>query len=117
MNKTIFFKSKSFIEYTIKVFIIFYILLISFSCSKPNYCECEEVSGQAIKASVGLPSDVDFNKLEDCGDKVSEDINLNMPGDKISIDFIQQVSYEMCKYGYYQGKGYNGNKYYPKSEK
>jgi len=92
-------------------------LFCVYSCSKPSYCECEEISREAIKASVGLPNNVNLNKLEDCGDKVKEDVMLDMPSDQISVDYIQQVSYEMCKYGFYEGKGINSKKYYPKSEK
>ena len=71
--------------------------LISISCSKPTYCECETISRDAIVASVGLPRDVNLDKLEDCAEKVKKDINLNLPASQISIDYIQQVSYEMCK--------------------
>ncbi|WP_297867877.1 hypothetical protein [uncultured Flavobacterium sp.] len=93
------------------------ILIILNSCTKPTYCECEVISSKAISASVGIPSDVDLDKLEDCGDKVKEDIMLDMPSDQISIDYIQQVSYEMCKHGSFEGKGRDHLKYYPKSEK
>lgn len=91
-------------------------LLIFASCSKPSYCECVGISREAIKASVGLPSDVDLDDLKDCAKKVKEDLDFSMPADKISIDAIQQVSYEMCEYGYYEGKGSDnrGKKYYNK---
>jgi hypothetical protein len=96
-------------------------LIFSFSsimgCSSSTYCECVDISGKAISASIGIPSDVDFNKLEDCADKVKEDIMLDMPSDQISIDFIQQVSYEMCNHGSFEGKGRDHKKYYPNSEK
>jgi hypothetical protein len=96
-------------------------LIFSFSsimgCSSSTYCECVDIPGKAISASIGIPSDVDFNKLEDCADKVKEDIMLDMPSDQISIDFIQQVSYEMCKYGFFESKGRDQKKYYPNSEK
>jgi len=90
--------------------------LIFSSCSKPDYCECKVISREAIKASAGLPSDMDLDDLEDCAEKVKEDLDFNMPADKISIDYIQQVSYEMCEYGYYEGKHSDsrGKKYYPK---
>jgi hypothetical protein len=42
---------------------------------------------------------------------------LDMPSDQISIDYIQQVSYEMCKHGSFEGKGREHKKYYPNSEK
>lgn len=96
-------------------------LIFSFSsiigCSSPTYCECVDISREAISASIGIPSDVDLDKLEDCGDKVKEDIMLDMPSDQISIDYIQQVSYEMCKHGSFEGKGRDYKKYYPNSEK
>lgn len=92
-------------------------ILISLTgCSKPRYCECKDVSGKAISASIGIPSKVDFDKLEDCADKVKEDIKLDMPSDQISIDYIQQVSYEMCEHGFYEGKGSDSKKHYPISE-
>jgi hypothetical protein len=81
------------------------ILITLTSCTKPAYCECK-----------GIPSKVDFDKLEDCADKVKEDIMLDMPSDQISIDYIQQVSYEMCEHGFYEGKGRDSKKHYPKSE-
>jgi hypothetical protein len=92
------------------------ILITLTSCTKPAYCECKEISGKAISASIGIPSKVDFDKLEDCADKVKEDIMLDMPSDQISIDYIQQVSYEMCEHGFYEGKGRDSKKHYPKSE-
>jgi hypothetical protein len=92
--------------------------LILASCSKPSYCECKDISREAITASVGLPSDVDLDALEDCAEKVKEDLDFSMPADKIGIDYIQQVSYEMCEYGYYEGKGSDnrGKKYYNKEK-
>ena len=88
--------------------------LILANCSEPSYCECKDISREAIKASVGFPSDVDLDDLEDCAEKVKKDLDFNMPADKISIGYIQQVSYEMCEYGYYEGKGSNnrGKRYY-----
>ena len=93
------------------------ILITLTNCTKPTYYECKDISGKAISASIGIPSKVDFDKLEDCADKVKEDINLDMPSDQISIDYIQQVSYEMCEYGSFEGKGRDHKKYYPNSEK
>jgi hypothetical protein len=92
--------------------------LLLASCSKPSYCKCEDVSREAITASIGLQSDLDLDDLDDCAEKVKEDLDFSMPADKIGVDFIQQVSYEMCKYGYYEGKGSDnrGKKYYPSSE-
>ncbi|AMQ56174.1 hypothetical protein [Algoriphagus sanaruensis] len=97
-----------------------FIVPIAFSfiisgCAKPSYCECVEISKEAISGSVGLPSNFDLDELEDCGQKVKEDIGLNLPADKIGIDFIQQVSYEMCNNGFYEGKHSDnrGRKYYP----
>ena len=101
-----------------RISLIFLIaLLLMTSCAKPSYCECEEISREAIYKSVGLKSNVNFSKLEACADKVKEDIMLEMPSDQISIDYIQQVSYEMCKHGFYEGKGRENKKYYPESEK
>ena len=77
----------------IKIILLALGFLTIISCSKPTYCECETISRDAIVASVGLPRDVDIDKLEDCAEKVKKDINLNMPASQISIDFIQQVSY------------------------
>lgn len=91
---------------------IFLGFLTIISCSKPTYCECETISRDAIVASVGLPRNVNLDKLEDCAEKVKKDINLNLPASQISIDYIQQVSYEMCKNGYYEGKGSDYKKYY-----
>lgn len=97
------------------------VLIFSFSsimgCSSPTYCECVDISREAISASIGIPSHVDLNKLEDCADKVKEDIMLAMPSGQISIDYIQQVSYEMCKHGFFESKGRDQKKYYPNSEK
>ena len=100
----------------IKIILLALGFLTIISCSKPTYCECETISRDAIVASVGLPRDVDIDKLEDCAEKVKKDINLNMPASQISIDFIQQVSYEMCKHGYYEGKGSDYKKYYNKDK-
>lgn len=99
-----------------KTYLGIILIFSTISCSKPTYCECVDISREAISASIGIPSDVDFNKLEDCADKVKEDILLDMPSDQISIDYIQQVSYEMCKYGSFEGKGRDSKKHYPKSE-
>lgn len=97
---------------------IFFLIVSLTSCNKPTYCECEEISQKAIVASAGIPSNVDLDDLEDCGEKIKEDLDFSMPADQIGIDFIQQVSYEMCKNGYYEGKHQNdkGKKYYPKSK-
>jgi hypothetical protein len=95
-----------------KSYLILFVIIFTASCAKPNYCECEDVSREAIYASVRLPSNVDFDKLKDCARKVKEDVMLNMPSDQISVDYIQQVSYEMCKNGFYEGKGNDHNKYY-----
>jgi hypothetical protein len=86
--------------------------IIATSCATPDYCECDQVSSDAIVASAGIPRDVDLGDLKRCGKKVKNDIGLEMPSDKISIDFIQQVSYEMCKFGFYEGKGKDSKKYY-----
>jgi hypothetical protein len=99
----------------ISIIKILTILCTLVSCNKPTYCECEDISREAISASIGIPSNVDLDKLGGCGDKVKEDIMLDMPSDQISIDYIQQVSYEMCKQGNFEGKDHK--KYYPNSEK
>jgi len=97
----------------IKKVSIFLGFLTIISCSKPTYCECETISRDAIVvSSIGLARDVNLDKLEDCAEKVKKDINLNLPASQISIDYIQQVSYEMCKNGYYEGKGRDYKKYY-----
>ena len=93
-----------------------YILFAVFSllsCSKPNYCECREISRDAISRV-----DVDLDGWEDCAEKVKEDLNFSIQADEIGINFIYQVSYEMCEYGYYEGKHSNdrGKKYYPSSK-
>jgi hypothetical protein len=96
-----------------KLSLLFLGFLTIISCSKPTYCECETISRDAIVVtSIGLPRDVNLDKLEDCAEKVKKDINLNIPASQISIDYIQQVSYEMCKHGYYEGKGRDYKKYY-----
>lgn len=102
-------------KYTKTYFVIILIFSI-ISCSNPTYCDCKDISGKAISASIGIPSKLDFDKLEDCADKVKEDIKLDMPSDQISIDYIQQVSYEICEHGFYDGKGRDSKKHYPKSE-
>jgi hypothetical protein len=69
---------------------------------------------------MGMPSDgYSHSDLLDCAKKAKEDLELNMPANKIGIEFISQVSFEICKYGYYEGKGGadRGKKFYPKSEK
>ena len=87
------------------------------SCSSEHtYCDCDKISSKAIQASVGIPTDVDLDALEECGEKVKKDIDLNLPADQIGVDYIQQVSFEMCKYGFYEGKGSEHKKYYPISK-
>ena len=107
-------------NYTNKKEIFFALIGLFFmsSCSKPNYCECKEISLQAIYANVGLPNNVNLSKLKDCEDKIKDD-NLPSvpPGNQTLADYIQQVSYEMCEFGFYEGKGLDNKKYYPKSEK
>jgi hypothetical protein len=90
-------------------------LLVFASCSKPSYCECNDIASEVISAHVGLKSDVDLDAAEDCAEKVRELLDFNMPADKISMSYINQVSNEICNHGYYEGKGSNnrGKKYYP----
>lgn len=93
--------------------------IILASCSKPTYtyCECEDISREAILASVGMPNDYSSSDLLACAEKVKEDMEFDMPAKRIGIDYIQQVSYEMCTYGFYEGRGADrGKKYYPISE-
>jgi hypothetical protein len=43
-------------------------LLVFASCAKPSYCECVDISKEAIKASVGIKSNVDLDDFEDCAE-------------------------------------------------
>jgi hypothetical protein len=72
------------------------------SCSTPSYCECEEYSKQAVLASAGIPSDVDMGAVESCAKKVKKDLSLKLSVNEMSVDYINQVSHEMCLYGYYE---------------
>jgi len=77
-----------------------------------DYCDCEEYSEDAISYSV-LGSDYgSFNEsaIEHCADMIIDVMDFDMDSDKMSMDYIQQFSYEMCKYGYYETKGKDGGK-------
>ena len=89
------------------------LLIWFFTGSEPSYCECKDISKTALMVSSGLSSDgVDFDGLEDCNSKIIKDLELDMSPGKMGISYTQQVSYEMCTYGYYEGR--NGTRYYPK---
>lgn len=77
-----------------------------------DYCDCKEYSKDAISYSV-LGSDYgSFNEsaIEHCADMIIDVMDFDMDSDKMSMDYIQQFSYEMCKNGYYETKGKNGGK-------
>lgn len=97
---------------TINIFYLILLARIITSCTTPDYCECKKISSDAIIASSGIPRSVDLDELIKCGEKVKNDIELKIPSDKISINYIQQVSYEMCNFGFYEGKGSDSKKYY-----
>ena len=91
-------------------------LLLFVSCSKPSYCECQDISSKALLSMSGIPSKIELSDLKDCADKVKEDLDLEYPSKLVSIELIHQVSYEMCKIGYFEGKSKESIKYYPKSQ-
>ena len=72
--------------------------------SRSDYCYCEEKSSDAIKYRA-LGSDYgSFNRsaIKFCAKKIIDKMDFDMDWDNMSIDFMQQFSYEMCEYGYYK---------------
>lgn len=92
------------------------LILSSCSISEPSYCECSDMSKALILKSTGVETDVEWADLEDCAEKVKRDIDWERGVDDLPVDLIDQVTYEMCKYGYYEGKlgDRRGKKFYPK---
>lgn len=91
------------------LFVPGFVLLGLGSWLNPNYtyCECQEISGDALAWSVlrgreGSTAKFDEDAVRVCAEKIIDDFDFDMTPDKMNIDFISQVSYEVCKYGFYQ---------------
>lgn len=82
-----------------------------------DWCDCKKISQDAISYSVlrgDYDTSVDIDALEFCAEKTIDLVDLDLDPDEVTSDYISQVSYEVCKNGYYEGKGKNrrGKKYY-----
>jgi hypothetical protein len=75
-----------------------------------DYCDCKEYSGEALKYYATGADYGSYNEsaIDFCADKIIDKMDFDL--DELSIDYIQQFSYEMCEYGYYETKGQNGGK-------
>lgn len=90
----------------------------------PSWCDCDKAVGEAIQYSVfqgqaGSTAEYDESTVKACAKKVLKvNTDLNMEPEELSIDYISQFSYEICKNGYYEGKGSDnrGKKYYPNKD-
>jgi hypothetical protein len=95
------------------------ILLGLGSWISPNYdyCECEKVGEYYVLKSISSEELVDTKydswDLDACGEKVVDDIDLDMDPDKMNIDYLYEVSSEMCTNGFYTKQ--NGEKVYNNS--
>ena len=76
-----------------------------------DYCECQKVSQNLLYRVRGEEiNEFDLDRSEQCAINIVSDLDINMDPKKMNLDFIQQVSYEMCENGYYVTKGKNGGK-------
>lgn len=90
----------------------------------PTWCDCDKAAGDAIEYSAfrgknGSTAKYDEKTIRACAKKVLKlNKTLNIEPDELSIEYISQFSYEICKNGYYEGKGSDnrGEKYYPKAD-
>ena len=67
----------------------------------------------------GSTAKYDEKTIKACAKKVLKlNKTLNIEPDELSIEYISQFSYEICKNGYYEGKGSDnrGKKYYPEAD-
>ena len=106
--------SKNSIVFTNTAIFFFPSLTLYFlgSLVNPNYswCECKEISTDAITYSVlrgEHDSSVDIDAFEKCAEKTIDLMDFDLEPDQISADYISQVSYEICENGFYEGKGSN----------
>ena len=104
----------------IKLFLFFLVFLIS-GCGilqqDYTWCECKDYSLDGISYSVLRGKDggtIDLDAIETCAEKVIDLLDFNMKPKEMTVDFIQQVSWEICENGFYKGKGSDnrGKKYY-----
>ncbi len=107
------------------IFLFFFIKFINYIfVPNPTWCDCDEAIGNAIEYSVmrgeaGSTAEYDKKTVRACAEKVLElNKDLNVEPEELSIDYMAQFSYEICKYGYYEGKNSDnrGKKYYPKAD-
>ena len=99
-------------------------LIININAPNPTWCDCDKAAGDAIDYSVfrgrnGSTAKYDEKTIKACAKKVLKlNKTLNIEPDELSIEYISQFSYEICKNGYYEGKGSDnrGKKYYPEAD-
>lgn len=91
----------------------------------PTWCDCDKVAGDAIDYTLwrgqnGSTAKYDEKLVRACAKKVLRvNKDLKLEPEEIGVEYISQFSYEICKNGYYEGKGSDnrGKKYYPGTEK
>lgn len=71
-----------------------------------TYCECEEITKDAIAWTVmrgqgGSTAEFDEAGVDACNEKVIDDLDLDIESDKLNVNLTTQVAYEICNYGFY----------------
>ena len=87
-------------------------LLMLFNCQTIyynltlDYCDCKEYSRDAVKYYSLGPDYGSYSSsaIESCANRIIDQLDLDISSDKMSIDYISQVSYEVCEYGSYKSR-------------
>ena len=72
-----------------------------------TYCECQQITADAISWTVlrgqyGSTAKFDEAGVDACNKKVIDALDLDVESGKMNVEFTQQVSYEICTDGYYK---------------
>ena len=82
-----------------------------------DYCECEKVGEYYVLKSISseelADTEYDSSDLDACGQKVVDDLDLDMDPDKMTVDYMYGVASEMCTNGFYTKQ--NGDQVYNNS--
>lgn len=71
-----------------------------------DYCDCKEAAADwSLWLVTRDYGSFDESVIRHCAEEIIDDLDLDMDADDMTDSFMTQVSYEMCKYGYYERRG------------